>query len=403
MVQPNQARRHVARDCGEDVKLGRSPGWKPVRDERSSYCIYAYVEKHSEETVNQLIDPIDNTCDLLEKSTAIVSSLRQVDEYTRSSVIMALEISPRESRGYWKYHVPDKKFLECEGVGRSPYKIEGRTRLKVTLAGSLVYFFDAWVGPPTGGQDLILRMDFMVPAGFRLDLADGTICLPDEVRLQMAGRRPLYGDKIEHVCWKDHYWIDVGQTAEMRLRGQTSNQYKLWVTRGDRWVPTITVGPGRTRYLQVTNISDHALTLHEGSRVAMWLSGDRVPRIPGYVSVGSRRYAEWQNLAYQATTDEISKVDINDQTTESAVERPGYVIPTAISPRPVKAIQNVEIAGDGDASPPSSKCTSDQGKIDPVKSNDLHTKIEANIGDSTMDDEVCIKEGGAYSQKMWKI
>ncbi|POM68045.1 LOW QUALITY PROTEIN: Hypothetical protein PHPALM_15843 [Phytophthora palmivora] len=144
MVQSYQARRHVARDGGEDVKLGRSPVWKP-------------------------------------KSTATVSSLRQIDEYARSSVMMALEISPGESRGYWKYHVPDKKFkqskamgkinnkkatllfdsgaevsildatfarkvgchidenqtLECEGVGRSPYKIEGRTRLKITLAGSL--------------------------------------------------------------------------------------------------------------------------------------------------------------------------------------------------------------------------------------------------------------------------
>ncbi|POM60571.1 hypothetical protein PHPALM_30564 [Phytophthora palmivora] len=96
---------------------------------------------------------------------------------------MALEISPGESRGYWKYHAPDKTFkqskamgkiskekatllfdsgaevsildatfarkvgchidesqtLECEGVGRSPYKIEGRTRLKISLAGSLEY------------------------------------------------------------------------------------------------------------------------------------------------------------------------------------------------------------------------------------------------------------------------
>ncbi|POM75587.1 Hypothetical protein PHPALM_7296 [Phytophthora palmivora] len=176
----------------------------------------------------------------------------------------------------------------------------------------------------------------------------------DEVRLQMAGSRPLCGDKVEHVCWKDHYWIDVGQTAEIRLRGQTSNRYKLWVTWGDRWVPTITVGPGRTRYLQVINISNRALTLHEGSR----------------------RYAEWQNLAYQATTDEISEVDINEQVAKPAVERPEYVTPTANLPRPAKAIQNVEIAGNGD-------------------SNDLHTKIEANIGDSTMDDEVCIKEGGS--------
>ncbi|POM66191.1 LOW QUALITY PROTEIN: Eukaryotic/viral aspartic protease, active site [Phytophthora palmivora] len=159
--------------------------------EMADYCIYAYVEKQSEATVNQLIDPIGNTCDLLEKSTATVSSLRQIDEYARSSVVMALKISPRESRGYWKYHVPDKKFkqskamgkinnrkatllfdsgaevsildatltrkvgcqidenqtLECEGVGQSPYKIEGRTRLKIALAGSLVYFFDAWVRP----------------------------------------------------------------------------------------------------------------------------------------------------------------------------------------------------------------------------------------------------------------
>ncbi|POM61428.1 hypothetical protein PHPALM_29558 [Phytophthora palmivora] len=55
-------------------------------------------EKQSEATVNQLIDPFDNTCDLLEKSTATASSLRQVDEYARSNVMMALEI--RES-GFW--------------------------------------------------------------------------------------------------------------------------------------------------------------------------------------------------------------------------------------------------------------------------------------------------------------
>ncbi|POM72780.1 Hypothetical protein PHPALM_10452 [Phytophthora palmivora] len=127
----------------------------------------------------------------------------------------------------------------------------------------------------------------------------------------------------------------------------------------------------------------------------MWLSGDRVPRTPGYVSVGSRRYAEWQNLAYQATTDEISEVDIDEQIPEPAVERPEYITPTAILPRPAKAIQNVEIAGDGDASPSSSKCTSDQGQIDPDNSDNLRTKVAADISDPTMDDEVCIKEGGS--------
>ena len=33
------------------------------------------------------------------------------------------------------------------------------------------------------------------------------------------------------------------------------------------------------------------------------MSADMVPRTPGYVSVGSRRYNEWQTLAFEATTD----------------------------------------------------------------------------------------------------
>ncbi|KAG2873640.1 hypothetical protein PC116_g27263 [Phytophthora cactorum] len=36
------------------------------------------------------------------------------------------------------------------------------------------------------GQDTILGMDFMVPTGICLDLADGTPCLLDEVRIQLA-------------------------------------------------------------------------------------------------------------------------------------------------------------------------------------------------------------------------
>ncbi|ETI39401.1 hypothetical protein F441_14818 [Phytophthora nicotianae CJ01A1] len=52
------------------------------------------------------------------------------------------------------------------------------------MAGSLVYLFDVWVGEMSG-QDAIHDMDFMVPAGTRLDLADGTLCLPDEIRIHL--------------------------------------------------------------------------------------------------------------------------------------------------------------------------------------------------------------------------
>ena len=67
------------------------------------------------------------------------------------------------------------------GIGENPYMTEGRTKMKITLNGSLVYYFDVWVGDHVG-QEAILRMAFMVPAGIRLDLANGTLVMPDEVR-----------------------------------------------------------------------------------------------------------------------------------------------------------------------------------------------------------------------------
>ncbi|GMG17906.1 unnamed protein product [Phytophthora fragariaefolia] len=99
----------------EDVKLERSPGWNPVRAERSRFCIYAYVEKQSKAAVNKVID---NTCDLEKESAAALANLHQTDEYSRSKVKMILDISSGESRGYWKYHVPDKKFKQAKAVGK---------------------------------------------------------------------------------------------------------------------------------------------------------------------------------------------------------------------------------------------------------------------------------------------
>ncbi|ETP45315.1 hypothetical protein F442_08262 [Phytophthora nicotianae P10297] len=116
---------------------------------------------------------------------------------------MALELLPGEMRGY--YHAPSKWFKqaktggkinnekadllldsgaemsildaafarkvgcyvdesqqqECVGIGEGVYVTKGRTKIKVTLAGSLVCFFDVWVGEMTG-QDVILGMDYMV-------------------------------------------------------------------------------------------------------------------------------------------------------------------------------------------------------------------------------------------------
>ncbi|KAE8903736.1 hypothetical protein PF003_g12283 [Phytophthora fragariae] len=64
----------------------------------------------------------------------------------------------------------------------------------------------------------------------------------------------------------------------------------------------------------------------------MWLAGDRVPQLQGFVTTGSRRYLEWQNLALQATTDaKVSeKYRHPEQPDLTAVERPAYPTPRAI-------------------------------------------------------------------------
>ncbi|GMF48428.1 unnamed protein product [Phytophthora fragariaefolia] len=132
----------------------------------------------------------------------------------------------------------------------------------------------------------------------------------------------------------DYCEIDMGGSEEVRSRTRPSDRQKLWVTRGDRWVPTYVVDPGRPCSLRLTNVSERKLILHEDTKIAMWLAGDRVPRLPGYVSVGSRRYAGWQNLAYQATTDENSVTPRQEEVQGPAVERPLYPTPTSILRRP---------------------------------------------------------------------
>ncbi|KAE8974352.1 hypothetical protein PR002_g25940 [Phytophthora rubi] len=179
-------------------------------------------------------------------------------------------------------------------------------------------------------------MDFMVPAGIRLDLADGSLCLPDEVRIQLSGRRQLYNDKAMIVRLDQHLQIDVGDSMEVPMRRQTTDQDSLWVTRGDRWVPTVSRGPGKTLYLTITNIGERKLILQGDERIAMWLAGDRVPRLQGFVTLGSRRYLEWQNLALQATTDaKVSeKYQHPEQPDLPAVERPTYPTPRDILHKP---------------------------------------------------------------------
>ncbi|EGZ04314.1 hypothetical protein PHYSODRAFT_536710, partial [Phytophthora sojae] len=338
-----------------------------------------------------------------------VSSLRQADDYSRFDTTVEMDLDP-EAR-YWKQHSPGKWFRqakihgkinnekaiilldtgaevsivdttfarkvgcyidrsqsqECVGIGDIVYTTEGRTRIKITLGGYLVYFFDIWVAD-LSGQEAILGMDYMVPAGIRLDLADGTLCLPDEVLIQLSRRCPLYSDKVQSVTLDRYLQLGIGESAELPMRLRGSEHDKLWVMRGDRWVPTVIKGPGKVRYLQITNIGEKELVLRQSLQVGMWLAGDRVPRIQGYVTIGSA--ATWRGRTSRCRPRRT--LDPRRRNPRSPppppgpmVERPEYPTPRAIlqrqHPAQVRQVEarskGAEDGQDGSSSDPPDRTT----------------------------------------------
>ncbi|KAG3219576.1 hypothetical protein PC129_g9655 [Phytophthora cactorum] len=126
-------------------------------------------------------------------------------------------------------HIDRSHVQDCVGIGENVYTTNGSARIKITLVGCLVYCFDIWVGD-LAGQDAILGMDFMVPAGVLLDLADGTMCFLDEMRIQLSGRRPLYGEKMRIVRAGKTRWIEPGEVWELPERLKWTDREKLWVS-----------------------------------------------------------------------------------------------------------------------------------------------------------------------------
>ncbi|OWY93537.1 LOW QUALITY PROTEIN: hypothetical protein PHMEG_00037036, partial [Phytophthora megakarya] len=123
-----------------------------------------------------------------QETRAEITKPSRIAEYRRSGSAPTLDLLPRESRGYWKHHGPGNWFhqakivgkvhnekanlllvtgtevsivdiafarkvgiytdssqiQDCVRIGDNVYRTEGRTRIKVTLAESLVYCFDIW-------------------------------------------------------------------------------------------------------------------------------------------------------------------------------------------------------------------------------------------------------------------
>ncbi|KAE9351686.1 hypothetical protein PR003_g4772 [Phytophthora rubi] len=126
----------------------------------------------------------------------------------------------------------------------------------------------------------------------------------------------------------------------------------------------------------------------------MWLAGDRVPRLQGFVTAGSRRYLEWQNLVLQATTDaKVSeKYRRPEQPDLPAVERPIYPTPRAILRKPNQGddlrsgerrlVLPVQIAAgrqDPEAGSDGSTPTLQSDELEPASNPDLDEPVQEKV------------------------
>ena len=96
-----------------------------------------------------------------------------------------------------------------------------------------------------------------------------------------------------------------------------------------------------------------------------------IPRYKGYISVGSRRYMEWQTLAFEATTDRAGEKA--EAYTGPLVDHPTYEKPNRILTRPKRKSDDIkdstEIASLSDSNGDSSEelqdeCTSGKNNED---------------------------------------
>ncbi|GMF53011.1 unnamed protein product [Phytophthora fragariaefolia] len=204
----------------------------------------------------------------------------------------------------------DKKF-DIQWVAKDKVYTQERAKVKLTLGWELVYEFEVWIMPHYAGADVILGTDFMIPAGVRLDLFRSTMKNPEEVVVPVikSQREVDEQSSAKHVPGSPNDALDVppGSVVEFKLQRNSP-----------MWCPA------------------HFIFV-------WWVPNDDLPLDDGYVQMHTRKYRDWQVLAFAAATDgQLSDKErllyeawIAQQP--PAVERRQYAVPGGVRSRPLGA------------------------------------------------------------------
>ncbi|EGZ15148.1 hypothetical protein PHYSODRAFT_508774, partial [Phytophthora sojae] len=207
------------------------------------------------------------------------------------SASVAKRIRVREVRGHGRS-------LEVRGINPGVMETRRRALVKITLGWEQVYEFEMWIMDHSAGVDVVLGMDFMIPAGIRLDLFHGTARLTDEVMVPLlnlrVGRSRIYT-----------YPVASGESFDFRGQRLPRSEYDVWVRRTGKLVPTVTrFRRGQRTWIRLTNITTTVAQCAKHDSVVLWVPHGELPRETGYARLDSNKYKVWQVLAYSTSRDE---------------------------------------------------------------------------------------------------
>ncbi|KAE9014279.1 hypothetical protein PR002_g14259 [Phytophthora rubi] len=237
--------------------------------------------------------------------------------------------------------------LEVRGINPGIMETQRRALVKVTLGWKHAYEFEMWVMDHSAGVDVVLGMDFMVPAGIRLDLFHGTARLPDEVvKSKELEETVAYGNQVvggptELLAIPGREW------REFRLprRQPSRTTHEMWIRPSTRLVPTVARSKrGRPIWTRLANVTTKRASCSAHEPVVLWVPKEELPRETGNARVESDKYREWQVLAYAESRDETLFGREGRLYQEwlaaqpSAVERREYPTPRALLRRPTEAL-----------------------------------------------------------------
>ena len=124
--------------------------------------------------------------------------------------------------------------LTIRGLGDTTTHVTAKAVVKITLGARVTYTMEMWVTNIGEGVQCLLGMDFMVTAGVRMNMHDGSVMLPDEERVLMMNhpRGPPFVKEVS-VTNYDPACLMSGEAIMVPISygDQDPHTLELWIYR----------------------------------------------------------------------------------------------------------------------------------------------------------------------------